>query len=80
MATLINLWRMFYLRIYLARYFELHPHLSRKHLAPWLIPVAIGRLGERIPGEQGSLMVLIDNTLVALGLVSSQSKRSTSDR
>lgn len=80
MEILINLWRMFYLRTYLARYFELHPHLSRKDLAPWLIPIAIGRLGEGIPGEQKALMVLIDNTLAALGIVSSRSKRINSNR
>jgi aminoglycoside phosphotransferase (APT) family kinase protein len=45
-------------RIYLRRYFALAPH-SREQLARWLIPVAAGRLEEKIPGEREKLLAII---------------------
>jgi hypothetical protein len=52
-------------RIYLRRYFALRPY-SRQQLARWLIPVAAGRLEEKIPGERDKLLALIDAGLAHL--------------
>jgi aminoglycoside phosphotransferase (APT) family kinase protein len=52
-------------RIYLRRYFALRPR-SREQLARWLIPVAAGRLIEKIPGEREKLLAIIESGLARL--------------
>lgn len=68
MQTIINLWRGLFLETYLTRYFQLHPHENRKALLPWLVPVAVGRLQEGIPGEKESLLGLIKHVIASLGI------------
>lgn len=52
-------------RIYLRRYFALRPG-SREQLARWLIPVAAGRLVEKIPGEREKLLAIIETGVAKL--------------
>jgi hypothetical protein len=59
MRAIINLWRGLLLETYLTRYFELHPGLSRRELAAWIIPVAVARMTENIPGENNQLLDII---------------------
>lgn len=55
----INFWRKAFLRAYLARYLALHPSVTQQSIRTWLIPVAAARLREGIPGEQETLLTLI---------------------
>ena len=57
--SLVNVWRGEFNRVYLARYLELNPGVSRESIDRWLIPVAAGRLAEKISGEQDQLLALI---------------------
>jgi hypothetical protein len=68
MRAFINMWRGLFLDTYLSRYLELHPGLHREALTPWLIPVAAARLDERIAGEEGALLALIEDSLRAEGV------------
>jgi len=51
--------RAFVQRAYVRRYLRLG-HASAEELAPWRLPIAVARLGERIAEEQGKLLRLIE--------------------
>lgn len=63
MRTLINLWRGFFYRTYVAHYLELHPGVTRDDITTWMIPVAAARLDEGIQGEQEPLLRFIKSHL-----------------
>lgn len=58
-----HLWRRAFLRTYLARYLELHPGVTQNEIRLWMIPLAAGRLNERIAGEKEPLLNLIESYL-----------------
>jgi hypothetical protein len=66
MQATINLLQGLLLKTYLTGYFQLQPGLSREALTLWLAPIAAGRLGERIPGEEQGLLGIIDASLAAI--------------
>jgi len=59
LRTLINLVRGQFNRIYLSRYFELNPAVSRQMVGKWMAPVAAARLDDNIPGERQALLSII---------------------
>ena len=63
LRRLINLLRRAFRGSYLRRYLELHPEASRAELQAWMLPVAVARLQERLPGEEGPLREFIRGLL-----------------
>ena len=61
--VLINLWRGFFYRTYIARYLERHPGVTLNDVRTWMVPVAAARLGEHIEGEQKPLLRIIQSYL-----------------
>ncbi len=43
MRAFVNLWKGLFYQIYLARYLELHPGVTRMEVTTWMAPVAAGR-------------------------------------
>ena len=62
MRAFINLWRDMFHKTYLSHYFSLHPGTGKEDLIPWLIPVAVDRLNEKIDGEKEALLGIIAKT------------------
>lgn len=63
LRRLINLLRRAFRSRYLRRYLELHPEASRAELKAWMLPVAVARLTEGLPGEEGPLREFIAGML-----------------
>jgi len=63
MRAFVNLWRGLFYRTYIARYLELHPGVTGDAVTTWMVPVAAGRLNEKIPGEQEPLLNFIQSHL-----------------
>lgn len=59
MRAFIGLWREMFRKTYLSRYFSLHIGTGEADLIPWLIPVAVDRLNEKIDGEKDALLGII---------------------
>ncbi|MGD0707826.1 MAG: aminoglycoside phosphotransferase family protein [Anaerolineaceae bacterium] len=59
--AIVDLWRHLFYRAYITRYLELHPGVSMADIETWMIPVAAGRLMEKIPGEQAPLLDFIQS-------------------
>ncbi len=56
MRTIANIFRSVFYRVYLSRYLELNPNATRNEITKWMIPVAIGRLDEDVPGEREPIL------------------------
>jgi thiamine kinase-like enzyme len=56
---IISLGRGQFNRIYLARYLKRNPDVRWEAIERWMVPVAAGRLNEKIPGEQEALLAII---------------------
>jgi len=63
--AIVDLWRRLFYRAYINRYFELNPGVTISAIEAWMVPVAAGRLMEKIPGEQDILLDLIRSHLPA---------------
>jgi aminoglycoside phosphotransferase (APT) family kinase protein len=61
--AIVDLWRRLFYNAYITRYLELHPGVSMAEIETWMIPVAAGRLMEKIPGEQKVLLAYIQEHL-----------------
>jgi aminoglycoside phosphotransferase (APT) family kinase protein len=61
--AIVDLWRRLFYRAYITRYLKLHPGVSMAEIETWMIPVAAGRLMEKIPGEQKVLLAYIQEHL-----------------
>ena len=59
----VALWRGLFLRTYLAHYLEINPCAARQQIATWMVPVAAGRLDERIEGETEPILRFIKSRL-----------------
>jgi aminoglycoside phosphotransferase (APT) family kinase protein len=62
MQQLANLLRGIFYRAYLRRYLERSPSVTIAEIHAWLMPVALARLAEGIPGEQTRLLAFLRNT------------------
>ncbi len=63
LRRLINLLRRAFRGSYLRRYLELHPEVSTAELEAWVLPVAVSRLKEGLPGEEAPLLKFIRGRL-----------------
>ncbi len=59
MHAIINLWRRAFLRAYLAHYLELNAGITQEDVNVWILPIAVARLAEGLPGEGEALKKLI---------------------
>jgi hypothetical protein len=59
MQQLVNLLRGIFFRTYLRRYLELNPAVTIAAIDAWLPLVALARLAEGIPGEQGKIKAFL---------------------
>jgi aminoglycoside phosphotransferase (APT) family kinase protein len=63
--AIVDLWRRLFYSAYIGRYLELHSGVSMAEIETWMVPVAAGRLMEKIPGEQVPLLDFIYSHLPA---------------
>lgn len=66
--TLIKAMRKLFYQAYLTRYLALQPHMSRKEIEAWSIPLAAARLEEGIQGEETVLLAFLKRQLSKPGL------------
>jgi len=62
MQQLADLLRGIFYRTYLRRYLELNPSVTIADVNAWMMPVALARMAEGIPGEKSRLLAFLRNT------------------
>ncbi|MEA3326149.1 MAG: aminoglycoside phosphotransferase family protein [Chloroflexota bacterium] len=63
MRTLANILRSAFYRTYLSCYLELNPATTTDEIIDWMVPVAIARLDENVPGEREPILSFVQSHL-----------------